>query len=424
MQDVEKSLRKLQSGKTTGKLVAKHIGQYQVKVTHPAPGGADMLERDATYLIIGGTGGLGRSMARRMVRRGARHIALLSRSGKVTDELSELVKESRELGASIHVMACDVADEKGVQALVEEVQDGLPPIKGVVHAAMVLRDVLFEKMTFEDYEAVVRSKISGAWNFHNALADNPLRFFVVLSSVAGIVGNRGQAHYSAANTYLDAFTLYRRRKGLAATSIDLAAVEGVGYLAENAAKMPQVMRNLSDNTVGEAEVLALLEAAITGKVDRFCQGQVVTGLGFDKASSSLPHYASDAKFSHLRDAFLAKSADSSVSLGSETLTIGQQLGRCATIEEARDIVTRGLCDKLGAILMLPAEVMAAQQATASVTAFGLDSLNAIELRNWIGKELQAHLQVLELLTSGVLADLAALVLRKSRMEGLWSKQRS
>lgn len=276
-------------------------------------------------------------------------------------------------------------------------------------------------MTFEDYEAVVESKISGAWNFHNALMKTPLQFFIVLSSVAGIVGNRGQAHYSAANTYLDALVLHRRRQGLAAASIDLAAVEGVGYLAENGAKMSQVMRNLSDNTLGEAEVLALIESAMTGKVDCFCQGQVITGLGFGNASS-MPFYASDAKFSHMRDAVLATSADADASSGSESLAISQQLRRCKTMEEAQDIVTLGLRDKLGTILMLSEEVMAARQGNTSITAFGLDSLNAIELRNWIGKELQAHLQVLELLTSGRVADLAGLVLRKSRIEGVWTKK--
>ncbi|KAF3065508.1 Lovastatin diketide synthase mokB [Trichoderma lentiforme] len=420
IQDVEGALRKLQSGKTTGKLVVTHSGRSQVKAKHPAPR-SDMLERDATYLIIGGTGGLGRSITRRMVRRGARHIILLSRSGKVADDLSKLMKESRKLGASIYVVPCDVADEKSVQALVEGLQEDLPPIRGIIHAAMVLRDVLFEKMTFEDYEAVVRSKISGAWNFHNALIDTSLQFFIVLSSVAGIVGNRGQAHYSAANTYLDALVLHRRRKGLAAASIDLAAVEGVGYLAENAAKMSQVMKNLSDSTVGEAEVLALIESAMTGKVDCFCQGQVITGMGFDNASS-MPFYATDAKFSHLRAALLAASGDADASSGSENLSIGQQLRKCTNAEEAHEIVTHGLRDKLGAILMLPEEVIAARQGNTSITAFGLDSLNAIELRNWIGKELQAHLQVLELLTSGRVADLAGLVLRKSRIEGVWTEK--
>lgn len=138
IQDVEGALRKLQSGKTVGKLVVTHGGYCQVRATHPPPR-SDMLERDATYIIIGGTGGLGRSITRRMVRRGARHIVLLSRGGKMTDEVSKLVKESRKLGASIYVVPCDVANEKNVLELVEQLQDDLPPIRGIIHAAMVLR---------------------------------------------------------------------------------------------------------------------------------------------------------------------------------------------------------------------------------------------------------------------------------------------
>lgn len=275
-------------------------------------------------------------------------------------------------------------------------------------------------MTFEDYETVLRSKVAGTWNFHNALLDTPLDFFIMLSSVAGIVGNRGQAAYAGANTFLDAFAHFRRRKGLEATSLNLTAVEGVGYLAENGTKQAQVLKNLSGSTMGESEVLALVEAAIVGKVGNACKDQCVTGLHFEDPSS-LPYYASDGKFAQLREAALEKSVDINASSSSTELPIAQKLQRASTGEQAQEVVTIGLRDKLGAILMLPTQVLEAQQATTSISAAGLDSLNAIELRNWIGKELQAHLQVLELLTSGGLQDLAALVLKKTRLSGAWSK---
>lgn len=89
-------------------------------------------------MIIGGTGGLGRSMARKMVQRGARHIVLLSRSGKATTELGKLIKDSQAVGATIYVKSCDVADEASVKSLVAELQQNLPPIRGIIHAAMVL----------------------------------------------------------------------------------------------------------------------------------------------------------------------------------------------------------------------------------------------------------------------------------------------
>ena len=274
-------------------------------------------------------------------------------------------------------------------------------------------------MTFEDYDQVVRSKVAGGWNFHKALADTPLDFFVVLSSVAGIVGNRGQAAYAAANTYLDALVRHRLRNGQKATSLNLTAVEGVGYLAGNSGRASTVLKNLAGNSMDESEVLALLEAAFVGKVGTLCHEQCITGLDLGDGSN-LPYYAADGKFASLREAALAKLADSNAAAGSASLSISQELKRATKLEEAVDIVTVGLRDKLGAILMLAPEVMAAKQAMTSVTAFGLDSLNAIELRNWIGKELQSHLQVLELLTSGTLADLAALVLKKTRLEGVWT----
>lgn len=274
-------------------------------------------------------------------------------------------------------------------------------------------------MTYDDYNAVVRSKISGAWNFHNALNDTHLDFFVLLSSVAGIVGNRGQAAYAAANTFLDAFAMHRRSKGLNATSLNLTAVADVGYLAENTAKQDQVLKTLSGATMVGAEVLALIEGAIDGTVSTNCNDQCITGLDFGNPSN-LPFYASDAKFAHLREAALAQCVDASNASAGAQMPIMEMVRQASDFEAAQEIVTVGLREKLGSILMIPSETMEAQQSTTSITAFGLDSLNAIELRNWIGKELQAHLQVLELLTSGGLSDLAGVVLKKTRIEGAWA----
>lgn len=98
-----------------------------------------MLQDDATYIIIGGSGGIGRSVAKRMVQRGARHIVLLSRTGKVGTELIDLIQDSQRAGASIYIRPCDVSDKEGVETLVENLHKTLPPIRGIVHAAMVLR---------------------------------------------------------------------------------------------------------------------------------------------------------------------------------------------------------------------------------------------------------------------------------------------
>jgi uncharacterized protein HemY len=245
-----------------------------------------------------------------------------------------------------------------------------------------------------------------------------LDFFVLLSSVAGIVGNRGQAAYAAANTFLDALARHRRDNGLKATSLNLTAVSDVGYLADNAAKQEQVLKTLSGSTMARDEVLALIDAAIDGQISNACDDQCITGLDFG-SPSNLPFYASDAKFAHLLSTALAQSADAGKSSPGNQMSIAEMVRQAKDHDAAHEIVTSSLRDKLGAILMIPSQLMKAQQDGTSITAFGLDSLNAIELRNWISRELQAHLQVLELLSCGGLSDLAVIVLKKSRIECAW-----
>lgn len=408
---LESAFRSLQSGKTTGKLIIVPKPGEQVKATHLRAN--NLFRPDASYVIIGGTGGLGRSMAKWMVLKGARSIVLLSRSGKTDGKVGQLIEDVRPMGATITVKACDVADAPSVQALVQECSRTLPPIRGVIHAAMVLRDVLFEKMTFEEYDTVYQSKVTGAWNMHHALGSTPLDFFVALSSVAGIVGNRGQAAYAAANTFLDAFVQHRLRQGLPATSIDLTAIEGVGYLAEaDPSRHMEVLQNIGGDTLNEAEVLALLAAAVSGATARSCASHCLTGLKLPtEPGSNLPFYASDAKFTHLREAALA--ASNAEAPADAKLGVAQALRLAHTPDEALEVVSNGLLEKLSAILMVPVEDM---DAARGVTTYGLDSLNAIELRNWITRELQANLQVLELLTSGSLRNLAQGVLKKTKIE--------
>ena len=204
--NVESAFRTLQGGKMLGKIIIVPREDCQVKAV-PSKMKKGLLKEDATYIIIGGTGGLGRSMSKWMIGKGARNIVLLSRSGTTTGRVAELIEEAALLGARIIVQACDISRREAVDKLITSDISSLPPIRGIVHAATVLHDVLFEKMTFEQWNAVVSSKVAGAWNFHHALqaSSTPLDFFICISSVAGAVGNRGQAAYAAANTFLDSF---------------------------------------------------------------------------------------------------------------------------------------------------------------------------------------------------------------------------
>lgn len=264
-------------------------------------------------------------------------------------------------------------------------------------------------MQFKQWDSVVKSKVAGAWNFHHALSKSPLDFFIAISSAAGAVGNRGQAAYSAANCFLNAFVQYRVKKGLPASSIDLTAVSDVGYLAENAEKQAQVAENLGSETVSESEVLALLAASISGRMATNCNNHTITGLKIGSNLNDL-FWVDDAKFKYLKEA--AEAEQATLSTASASVSLSSAVKSASSYEGALQLVTEGLMDKVSAVLMVPREEM---DQSRPIVVYGLDSLVAIEIRNWITRELEASLQVLELLTSSSITALAATILSKSKL---------
>ncbi|KAG9199584.1 hypothetical protein G6514_008346 [Epicoccum nigrum] len=373
-----------------------------------------LLRKDATYILIGGTGGLGRSIAVRMVSRGAQHIVLLSRSGTVRGAAAKEIEDLRAAGANILVRSCDVSDREAVDELIDCDLSSLPPIRGVIHGAMVLDDVLFESMTHAQYTAVVASKLHGAQNFHAALLSHKnsasnLDFFIMISSAAGAVGNRGQAAYAAANTFLNGYAQHLRAAGLNASSLDLTAVSDAGYLAADAAKAAEVMRNLGSDTICLSQVLALVHAGIAGRL-KSCNGHPITGMRMGVQQGTRPFWQHDAKFKHLVAA--ADDADTASSSDASVVPWSTRFRQSASRAEAQSIVAAALVEKI-------AEVVSMEQAELdterNLSAYPLDSLTAIEVRNFITRVFESNLQVLELLASGSIRTLAGVVVGKTKV---------
>ena len=174
---------------------------------------------DGTVLITGGTGALGRLVARHLATaHGVRHLLLLSRGGTVSAEVTALRKTLAELGAEVVVAACDVADRSSLAAVLDRVPIA-HPVTGVVHAAGVLADSMLTSLTSQRLDAVLRPKVDGAWNLHELTRDLPLTAFVLFSSVQGLLGGPGQANYAAGNAFLDALAAHRRSAGQVATAL-------------------------------------------------------------------------------------------------------------------------------------------------------------------------------------------------------------
>lgn len=265
-------------------------------------------------------------------------------------------------------------------------------------------------MTYEQYTTVIESKVQGGWNFHHALLNAPLDFFVAISSAAGAVGNRGQTAYAAANCFLNALVQYRRSQSMPASSLDLTAISDTGYLAEDAAKAAEVARNLGGDTICEAEVMALLGAAIDGRLAVACNDHTITGMRI--APEAPPFWTQDAKFKHLRMAAEAAAAEASSATGAKVVSYNAAAKAAQSLQEAEQVVCDGLAWKLATVMMMELDEL---DVTRSLSHYPLDSLVAIEVRNFITREFEATLQVLELLSSGSVQTLAKAVCVKSKI---------
>ena len=203
------------------------------------------LEPDATYLITGGLGALGLLFARRLARRGARRIVLAQRmalppragwAALAPDDPArprvDALLAMEKLGAIVETASLDVTDPGALRDFVTSRRDaGLPPVRGVIHAAGVVHDQIMTRMTREQLDTVLRPKILGAWALHEALADEPLDFFVLFSSVSSVVVTAGQSNYAAGNAFLDGLAHYRRGQHLPALSINWGPWD-VGMIAQ------------------------------------------------------------------------------------------------------------------------------------------------------------------------------------------------
>jgi len=232
MSDVVGAFRCMMKGTHIGKIgVTLSGGEVPVK-PFPEPGRL-RLDGNATYLITGGLGGFGLITARWMADLGARHLVLLGRSGASNDAARQAVEELRQLGVSVSVAQTDITSEDALAAVLDDIRRTKPPLRGVMHTAMVLDDGVLIQLDVERFNKVMAPKMHGAWNLHRQTQGDPLDFFVLFSSVSSVVGNPGQANYVAANAFLDALAHYRRSQSLPALTVNWSALKEVGYLARN-----------------------------------------------------------------------------------------------------------------------------------------------------------------------------------------------
>ncbi|KAL8832103.1 MAG: hypothetical protein Q9191_000460 [Dirinaria sp. TL-2023a] len=412
---IETAFRTMQSGDNIGKIVLRPQLEDYVKIM-PRNTMMSSIRPEATYVITGGSGGLAYSFARWLTDQGAKCIVLASRSGKADSNMTNLIEELRGHGTMLLPHKCDVTNKQQVNDLVGEGLSHLPPILGVIHGAMDNRSAFFENYTHEEFMAVIRPKVEGAWNLHNTLLNNKLDFFVSFASVTGLIGNHGQSAYCATTTFLEAFASYRASLGLAASTIDLGAVTDVGYLAVRGPDLQDQMRNVIGAEINEKELLAILDAAISGRVGKDSNYATITGLqctGNDAQS----FWSHDPLFSHMRGKNRTRQRQDVGAAAASSAWKG--LAEAESLATARKVIYDCLAAKFSTVLMIDEEDLSPDKALG---AYGTDSLVAVELRNWIGREMEATVILMDLLADNTLATLTETVFQNSKLSEHWRAQ--
>jgi NAD(P)-dependent dehydrogenase (short-subunit alcohol dehydrogenase family) len=190
-----------------------------------------VLHPDKVYLLVGCLGGLGRSLSRWMLSRGARNFVFMGRSGSDKPSAEELLVSLRASGAHVTVVRGDISKASDVDNAVQACLSVGVPIGGVVQAAMGLHEELFSTMSCANWHKSVQPKWAGSWNLDKSLEglEDALDFLVLTSSMAGSIGLATEGNYCAANAFLDAFAHWRRTQGKTAISVGLGMISEVGH---------------------------------------------------------------------------------------------------------------------------------------------------------------------------------------------------
>ncbi|KAH6697431.1 phenolpthiocerol synthesis polyketide synthase ppsA [Plectosphaerella plurivora] len=352
-----------------------------------------------TYVLAGGLGGLGRAIAQHMVANGARNLLFLSRSSNLSTEASEFMQSLTARGVVARHCAVDICDAPALRQTINSMTPKMPPVSGVIQGAAVLRDKLFEMMTYDDWRTAVLPKTQGTMNLVNVF-DHPDRkpWFLFLSSSSGVIGNRGQANYAAGNTFMDALAGSGLIHGRA-VSLDIGPVEEVGMVAEDVETMKK-LRETGFLGIRRCDFLRIIERAIGGDVgpDEALPSQVVLGVGtgglLRQNKPSDPFWAPTALYSHL-NLIDMPAPDLAAIEGPSALRPTEMEVPRDSVDKAEEFISEALKVELG--LRLATVGAEDIDLDRSIASYGVDSLLAVQIRNWAAKRIGLNLSVFVIL---------------------------
>ncbi|KAI9035960.1 non-reducing polyketide synthase pyr2 [Aspergillus affinis] len=359
------------------------------------------LSSEKTFLLVGMTGDLGRSVTQWMITRGARTIVLTSRSPKVD---YEWVEEMADLGARVEFMAMDVSNRASVLRVHNHIKSELPPVGGVINGAVVMRDAAFTDLSYTDVLRVFGPKVEGSRILDELYQDSDLDFFILMGSFSGPNGNFHQTAYAAANEFMAALINQRRRRGQVGSIIHPAQIQGLGLILAMNAHMKNVLaQQLGPMALSERDILEhFAEAILAGRPDSGRVPEIGGGYRMTDPVEfpDVVWYRNPKLWSFIRH-FRESGA---VDTNREDVPIKQQLLTADGLPAAADIIADGFRGTLRRKLHLPSD--SALPGITLLTELGVDSLVAVDLRIWFVKELGVDVPVLQLLGGSSIDALA------------------
>ncbi len=363
---------------------------------------SSVVHPNATYLITGGLGGFGLAVADWLVRSGARHVVLMSRSGVPKEYDEAAFYTLAQSDAQIEVMRGDLTDAADVDRVLRAIRAGMPPLKGIIHSAMTLDDDFLGRLDLDRLRAVLAPKVAGSWNLHTLSIEDELDFFVLFSSGSSVIGIPSQGNYAAGNAFLDALALHRRAQGRPGLSVNWGAIDNVGYLTRH----PELRSKLAGEgveSISADEACAALERALRHNMTRVAVARIDRDRWSDEALQG-------------RGTGLLTNTRMAAGSGSENKEgnglIAQLRG--AAPEERRDLLECQLARYAAQVLDIEAERV---DPYRPLTDMGVDSLMAVELQLALRQDLGVEPALVEILGGVTLHGLVPGLLEQISLNG-------
>lgn len=390
---IEEAFRLMQHSRHIGKVVVALDESVPIERRHASLA----LDPDAAYLVTGGLGGFGAATAWWLADRGAQHLALVSRRGSDATEAQATIDALAKRGVEATAYAADVTDLEAMRSLIDAVDATGHPLRGVVHAAMVLDDALIADLDLDRFRSALAPKMQGGLILDQLTRDRQLDLFIAFSSVTAHVGQIGQANYAAGNLFLEALIRQRRCANQSGLAVAWGAIGDVGYVARHKQIEKIVTKYLP--FVSPAEAFAALDALLAQDFDV----AVVGRYNWDALRDLLPHVASP------RLAGIMPERDRETGMSKDELL---RLLANATPEEAPKLIEDLIAGLVAGVLHTTSEQI---DRTRRLDQLGLDSLMATELLSAVRQRFGVDIPIMQLAAGGRIQDLAQQVLLRVRV---------